>query len=255
MLGDELVGRTPGKSQTLRHLAIIDSSGLADKHVCRFPHCQRAAGRVSDTHTRVSVNELLESRLAWKNETCVNSDFFSQDIKGKAGVWKGFVSKLPNGILVLSKREIDKDCTSLQFIIQLVPGLRRWLCRQRVVLCFFLGTHSPRREGGSGTASCKTQRLLTLRTLARATQNLPLWSRQRTLMPIVGRQCLREGRQESCQSQWTALAAPASNGWCWKRQRRDQGFVLQTGLHAGNDAGEMGALLILMRGHLTHESQ
>ena len=76
MLGDELVGRTPGKSQTLRHLAIIDSSGLADKHVFRFPHCQRAAGREPETHTRVSVNELPESRLAWENETCVITDVF-----------------------------------------------------------------------------------------------------------------------------------------------------------------------------------
>ena len=38
MLGGELVGRTPEKSQTLPHLVIIESSGLADKHVCQLPH-------------------------------------------------------------------------------------------------------------------------------------------------------------------------------------------------------------------------
>ena len=108
MLGDELVGRNPEKSQTLPHLAIIGSSGLADKHVCRLPHCQRAVGRVRETLSRVSVNELLESRLAWENETCESTDFFAH---GKDGVWKGSVSKLPNGILVLSKSETDKDCT------------------------------------------------------------------------------------------------------------------------------------------------
>ena len=186
---------------------------MAEQHVCRFPHCQRAVGRVPETHTRVSVNELLESRLARENMTCVITDSCAHDIKGEAGVWKGFVSKLLlNGILVLSKRETDKDCTSLEFIIQLVTRLRRWLGRQNVVLCFSLGTPSPRREGGSGTASRKTQMLLTLRTFARATQNLHLWSRQRTLKRIVGWHCLREGRQGSCQSQWTALEAPASTG-------------------------------------------
>ena len=75
----------------------------------------------------MSVNELLECRLASENETCVITDFFAHDIKGKAGVLKGVVSKLLlNGILVPSKRETDKDCTSLEFIIELVPGLRRW---------------------------------------------------------------------------------------------------------------------------------
>ena len=155
-----------------------------------------------------------KAALLGKTRHALSLTVFAQDIKGKAGLWKGFVPKLLlNGILVPSKRETDKDCTSLEFIVQLVPGLRRWgRQKNQVVLCFSLGTPSPRREGGSWTASRKTQRLLTLRTLARATQNLHLWSRQRTLMRLVGRQCLREGRQESCQSQRTALAAPASTG-------------------------------------------
>ena len=141
MLGDELVGRTPEKSQTLPHLTIIESSGLEDKHVCRFPHCQRAAGRVPGTHTRVSVNELLESHLAWENETCVSTDFLHMISKGRPAFGKDPSQNFLTASLFCPKGKPTR--TALFVGIHHPAGARpQALAGQakQVVLCFSQGT-------------------------------------------------------------------------------------------------------------------
>ena len=51
------------------------SSGLADKHVCRFPHCQWAVGRILETDTGAPDGELLASNLDLENQTRVITAF------------------------------------------------------------------------------------------------------------------------------------------------------------------------------------
>ena len=80
MLGDELVGCAPTASQTLLHLALIKSSGLALKHVCRLSHCQWVVGRILETHTRVRDDELRASCFGL--EKCVLSlPFFAHGLE------------------------------------------------------------------------------------------------------------------------------------------------------------------------------
>ena len=92
-------------------------------------------------------NELLTSSSSLENETCVINTFFTREIKGTIGVRDGFVTKLPNGVLVLTTRESDKDGAPLELVVLLVPGLRRRLGRSKGgLVLFFPGAPSYARR-------------------------------------------------------------------------------------------------------------
>ena len=129
MVSDVFAGRTPEGGQQFLHLPLIKTLARWENTSADFRTTCEMLVEYKETHIRVRDEELMTSSFGVENETCVITALFEHDIKGKVRVWEGFVTKLPHSILVLSTRETDEDRTPSEFIILLVPGLRRRLGR------------------------------------------------------------------------------------------------------------------------------
>ena len=127
-VGDELIGRAPKRGQKLSHLSFIKSSGLSHEDFTGLEHCQTVVSIVTESLTRVSGKDLLIRCFGLKNKAGIVTALLAMDFVGILHAKERNLAKFVDGVLVLTKRELDKNSTAMELFVLLVSFGRflRW---------------------------------------------------------------------------------------------------------------------------------